>query len=235
MTELEILYQDEQIIAINKPNGLLVHRTSLARDADEFALQILRDQIGKQVTPAHRLDRKTSGVLIFTLSAESNAQMQNQFAENKVKKVYLAIVRGFTDDSGMIDYPLVKENGTSQSATTNYHTLSRSELEIPFGKQQTSRYSMVEITPQTGRMHQIRKHFAHILHPIIGDRPHGCNKQNKLFKDNWNMTTMLLHASEIRFFHPASNLEITIIASLNDEFNRTANFLKLNTGQGETI
>jgi tRNA pseudouridine65 synthase len=235
MTELEILYQDEQIIAINKPNGLLVHRTSLARDADEFALQILRDQIGKQVFPAHRLDRKTSGVLIFTLSTESNAQMQKQFATNKVKKVYMAIVRGFTDDSGHIDYPLVKENGTSQAAMTNYHTLSRTELEIPFGKQQTSRYSLVEIMPETGRMHQIRKHFAHILHPIIGDRPHGCNKQNKLFKENWNMTTMLLHASEIRFFHPASNHEITIIASLNDEFKRAATFLKLKSCRGETI
>jgi tRNA pseudouridine65 synthase len=231
MTKLEILYQDEQLIAINKPNGLLVHRTALACDADEFALQLLRDQIGKPVFPAHRLDRKTSGVLIFALSADANAQMQKQFAENKVKKVYLAIVRGFTDDSGMIDYPLVKENGTSQSATTNYHTLSRTELEIPFGKQQTSRYSIVEIRPETGRMHQIRKHFAHILHPIIGDRPHGCNKQNKLFKENWNMTTMLLHASEVRFLHPISNLEISIKASLNEEFLRTARLLSLNFDQ----
>ncbi len=231
MTELEILFLDEQIIAINKPNGLLVHRTALARDADEFALQLLRDQIGKPVFPAHRLDRKTSGVLIFALSAEANAQMQKQFSENKIKKVYLAIVRGFTDDSGMIDYPLVKENGTSQSAITNYHTLSRTELEIPFGKQQTSRYSMVEIMPETGRMHQIRKHFAHIFHPIIGDRPHGCNKQNKLFKENWNMTTMLLHASEIRFSHPISNLEISIKAPLNEEFLRTAKLLNLKFSQ----
>lgn len=231
MTELEILYQDEQLVAINKPNGLLVHRTTLASDANEFALQILRDQIGKPVFPAHRLDRKTSGVLIFALSIGANAHMQKQFAENKVKKVYLAIVRGFTADSGQIDYPLVKENGTSQTAKTNYHTLSRTELKIPFGKQQTSRYSMVEIVPETGRMHQIRKHFAHILHPIIGDRPHGCNKQNKLFKENWNMTTMLLHASEIRFLHPISNIEISIKAPLNEEFLRTARLLSLNVDQ----
>jgi tRNA pseudouridine65 synthase len=228
MTQLEILYYDENLIAVNKPNGLLVHRTSLANDADEFALQILRNQIGQQVFPCHRLDRKTSGVLIFALNPETNAAMQKQFSENKIEKKYLAIVRGFTKDSGMIDYLLKKENGIFQEATTFYRTMSKTELEIPFGKQATSRYSLVEITPKTGRMHQIRKHFAHILHPIIGDRPHGCNKQNKLFKEKWNMTTMLLHASEIRFLHPFTNQEISIKATVNEYFAQAAKLLCLN-------
>jgi len=231
MIKLEILFRDENLVAVDKPNGLLVHRSKIATDAEEFALQILRNQIGQQVFPCHRLDRKTSGVLIFALNAETNALMQKQFAENKVEKKYLAIVRGFTDASGIIDYPLKKENGTLQEALTIYSTIGKSEIEIPFGKQATSRYSLVEIAPKTGRMHQIRKHFAHILHPIIGDRPHGCNKQNKLFKENWNMTTMLLHASEIRFLHPVSNLEISIKAPINDEFLRTAKLLGLNLGE----
>ena len=230
MIKLEILFHDENLIAANKPNGLLVHRTSLATDAEEFALQILRNQICQQVFPCHRLDRKTSGVLIFALNPVSHAQIQKQFAENKVEKKYLAIVRGFTEKSGIINYPLKKENGILQDAITNFRTIDKSEIEIPFGKQATSRYSLVEITPKTGRMHQIRRHFAHILHPIIGDRPHGCNKQNKLFKEKWNMTTMLLHASEIRFSHPVLNQEILIKAPLNQEFMRTAKLLNLNLG-----
>lgn len=210
MTQLEIIYHDENLIAVNKPNGLLVHRSSIATDAEVFAVQILRNQIGQQVFPCHRLDRKTSGVLIFALNPVTNAMMQKQFSENKIEKKYLAIVRGFTKDWEIIDYPLRKENGIMQEASTIYQTMAKTELEIPFGKQKTSRYSLVEITPKTGRMHQIRKHFAHILHPIIGDRPHGCNKQNKLFKEKWNMTNMLLHASEISFLHPFTNQEITI-------------------------
>lgn len=228
MTQLEIIYHDENLIAVNKPNGLLVHRSSLATDADEFALQILRNQIGQQVFPCHRLDRKTSGVLIFALNPVTNAMMQKQFSENKIEKKYLAIVRGFTKDWEIIDYPLRKENGIMQEAITIYHTMAKTELEIPFGKQKTSRYSLVEITPKTGRMHQIRKHFAHILHPIIGDRPHGCNKQNKLFKEKWNMTNMLLHASEISFLHPFTNQEITIKAPLNESFTQAAKLLHLN-------
>lgn len=228
MTQLEIIYHDENLIAVNKPNGLLVHRSSIATDAEVFAVQILRNQIGQQVFPCHRLDRKTSGVLIFALNPVTNAMMQKQFSENKIEKKYLAIVRGFTKDWEIIDYPLRKENGIMQEAITIYHTMAKTELEIPFGKQKTSRYSLVEITPKTGRMHQIRKHFAHILHPIIGDRPHGCNKQNKLFKEKWNMTNMLLHASEISFLHPFTNQEITIKAPLNESFTQAAKLLHLN-------
>ena len=218
--ELEIIYQDEYIVAINKPHGLLVHRTSLARDASEFAIQLLKFQIGEQVFPVHRLDRKTSGVLLFALSKHTNAILQQQFVENRVKKKYIAIVRGFTDDEGVIDYPLRKENGLMQEAITNYRTISRAEIEIPEQRHPTSRYSLVEIFPMTGRMHQIRKHFAHIFHPIIGDRPHGCNKQNKLFKEKFDMITMMLHAAEVKFVHPATNSPVCIKADVNSEFAR---------------
>ncbi|WP_207533306.1 pseudouridine synthase [Desertivirga arenae] len=215
---LEVVFQDEYLVAINKPHGLLVHRSPIARDVEEFALQLLRDQIGKWVNPVHRIDRKTGGVLLFALSKEAESLMQKQFAENKVEKKYLAIVRGFTADQEEIDYPLKKENGTLQDAFTSYITLKRAEIDIPFGKHPSSRYSLVEASPRTGRMHQLRKHFSHVFHPIIGDRTHGCNKQNKFFKETWDMTTMLLHASSQAFDHPITSERVNIKAPLHPEF-----------------
>lgn len=217
---LEIVYQDEYLIAINKPHGLLVHRSSIASDAKEFALQLLRDQVNRYVSPVHRLDRKTGGLLLFTFEKEVEIAMHKQFQEGLVKKKYKAIVRGYAPDSMDIDYPLVKENGMIQDAFTSFITLNRAELDIPLGKHPTSRYSLVEASPTTGRMHQLRKHFAHIFYPIIGDRKHGCNKQNKLFKEQWEMTTMLLHASELEFTHPVTGAQIHLEAQLQDEFNR---------------
>lgn len=223
--ELEILYRDSTLVAINKPHGLLVHPSPLARDAEMFAMQMLRDQLGQHVYPAHRIDRKTGGVLLFALSAEVNKEMQMLFSARKVDKNYYAIVRGFCEDKAEIDYPLRKENGTIQEAFTAYTTLARAELSVPFGKHATSRYSLVKVTPETGRMHQIRKHFAHIRHPIIGDRPHGCNKQNKLFKDKWEMSTMLLHASSLAFTHPVDTSLVKITAPVQAEFQRVMNLM----------
>jgi tRNA pseudouridine65 synthase len=227
MPLLDIVFQDDYLVAINKPHGLLVHRSSIATDAKEFALQLLRDQLNRPVYPAHRLDRKTGGILLFALSKEVEILMQQQFQENEVSKKYLAIVRGHTADTEEIDYPLRKENGTLQDAFTRYKTLARAEHNVPLGKHPTSRYSLVEANPQTGRMHQLRKHFAHIFHPIIGDRTHGCNKQNKLFKEHWEMDTMLLHASELSFVHPVSKLPIHINAGLQAEFLRMVEELEL--------
>jgi tRNA pseudouridine65 synthase len=224
---LEIIFQDEHLVAINKPHGLLVHQSPIARDAEEFALQLLRDQIGQNVWPAHRLDRKTGGLLLFALNKEVNALLQGLFRENKIKKRYLAIVRGFTPDEMEIDYPLRKENGTMQDAFTKFKTLNKAEIPVAFGNHLSSRYSLIEAAPETGRMHQLRKHFAHIHHPIIGDRPHGCNKQNKLFKETWEMDTMLLHASELEFEHPVTYQQLHFKASFQSEFLRMKEMLSL--------
>ena len=223
---LEILFQDNAIIAINKPHGLLVHRSPIAADASEFAIQLLRDQIGQKVFPVHRLDRKTSGVLLFALNDEVNSILQEAFRNKKVEKKYLALVRGFTPESGTINYALTREDGKVQEAVTHYSRLETFEIPVALGKHATSRYSLLEAEPETGRMHQIRKHLAHIFHPIIGDRPHGCNKQNKLFLEKWEMNTMLLHAKEISFLHPVSNEPITIQSELNVEFKRTLEMFK---------
>lgn len=217
---LEILFQDEHFVAINKPHGLLVHRSKIATNTDEFAVQILRDQLGQHVHPAHRLDRKTSGVLLFTLSKPALSAIREVFEKEDVAKTYWAILRGFTDQEGFIDYALTNDKGKSQEAQTAYTTLGHSEINVPFGKHSTSRYSWVEAKPKTGRMHQLRKHFAHIFHPIIGDRPHGCNKQNKLFLEKWQMGTMLLHAVELGFKHPITKEQVTIKAKPQSEFLR---------------
>lgn len=224
---LEILFEDEDFVAINKPHGLLVHKSSIAADTSEFALQILRDQIGKKVYPAHRLDRKTAGVLLFSLNKEMDSTIQTAFSQNLIKKEYLAVLRGHTDPEGTIDYPLKKENGTIQEALTHYQTLATTEIDLPFGKFPTSRYSLVLAKPETGRMHQLRRHFAHIFHPIIGDRPHGCNKQNKLWKDTFQHDTMLLHAKSLAFSHPKTQENIFIQAQIQPEFERALGILNI--------
>ena len=224
---LEILFQDAHLVAINKPHGLLVHRTKIANDADEFALQILRDQLGQTVFPAHRLDRKTGGVLLFSLTKEMDQLIQTAFGNQEISKKYLAILRGYAPESGTIDYDLTKDNGTVQNAITHYRTLQQVEIPFPQGKFESARFSLIEAQPETGRFHQLRKHFAHLRHPIIGDRPHGCNKQNKWWKETFEMESMMLHASELEFIHPITKEKITIKANLQPEFARVCELLKI--------
>ncbi|SKC18504.1 pseudouridine synthase [Dyadobacter psychrophilus] len=224
---LQIIYHDNDLVAINKPNGLLVHRSPIAADADIFAVQLLRDQLGQKVFPVHRLDRKTSGVLLFALNEEMNSLMQQQFQDGKVEKTYHAIVRGYAPDELDIDYPLKKEDGTIQEAFTSLRTLARTEVDFAIGKHPTSRYSLVELKPTTGRMHQLRKHMAHIFHPIIGDRPHGCNKQNRYFKEQFGLNEMMLHASEITFSHPSNMRLETLRAPFQKNFIAAMNLLRI--------
>ncbi len=223
---LEILYQDDHLVAINKPHGLLVHRSKMAADAREFALQMLRDQLGCYVYPTHRIDRKTGGILLFALSKEVEVSMQKLFAEGKVHKEYLAILRGHTPDALTIDYALAREDGVLQDCVTHMRTLQRCELPFAMGKHNSSRYSLVLANPESGRMHQLRRHFAHIFHPIIGDRPHGCNKQNRFFKEQFAMDTMMLHAFRLSFFHPLTNENIAISATPQPEFQRMMNIME---------
>ncbi len=220
---LEVIFENDELVAINKPHGLLVHRTPMAKDATEFAVQLLRDQIGQRVHPVHRLDRKTSGVLLFAKSAEANQAVQSLFRERQVKKIYKAIVRGYVEKEGAIDYPL-REGDKTQPAQTNYRLLQQFEIDLPSGGFPTSRYSLVELRPHTGRYHQLRKHMAHIRHPIIGDRPHGCNKQNKLWKEHFQLTHMLLHAESLSFELP-NGQPITIKAASSPEFARAIQLL----------
>ena len=204
MDSFPILYRDEHYIAIHKPAGLLVHRSYISEDK-RFLLQLLRNQIGQWVYPIHRLDRPTSGVIIFGLSSDAARQLVAEFELRRVVKKYIAVVRGYADEEGVIDYPLLEEEGKErQEAVTHYRRLATVELPIAVGRYPQSRYSLIELEPQTGRMHQIRKHMKHIFHPIVGDTTHGDGKHNQMFRGHFNSHRLLLMAAALQFRHPFS-------------------------------
>lgn len=218
-----ILYEDDAIVAINKPAGILVHRTGISEDR-VFVLQLLRDQLGgARIFTTHRLDRGTSGVLVFAKSQEAARVLGEQFMGKTMEKKYWAMLRGWLLEPGVIDYALAdKETGKGPlDALTRYMPLERSEIEAPIGlRYPTARFSLVEARPETGRRHQIRKHFAHINHPVIGDVRHGDVKQNKYFRDVFLHKRMMLHAASIQFEHPDNQEIMTINAPLDATFLR---------------
>jgi tRNA pseudouridine65 synthase len=225
---LEILYQDENYVAINKPSGLLVHRSLLDKRETQFAVQMLRDQLGQHVFPVHRLDRPTSGVLLFALSSEAARDMNQIFLDGNIEKRYLALVRGFAPDSTFVDKPLKEEldkiadkfadqDKAPQAAQTQINCLYQASLPIPFGKYPSIRYSLVECFPKTGRKHQIRRHLNHLAHPIIGDVNHGDNKHNHFFTEYFDYRRLMLFASSLKFIHPYTHKTITISAKLGTQ------------------
>jgi len=228
--DVDIIYQDQYIVAINKPHGLLVHRSAIAADAEEFALQKLRDHLKQKVFLVHRIDRKTSGVLLFALSSDINKYLSKAFAERTMHKGYHAIVRGWLESDILVDYPLINDKGKVQDAITHFYPIQKAEIDVPLGLYKTSRYTFIKAIPKTGRMHQIRKHLNHLRHPIVGDRPHGCSKQNRMWKKNYNMTLMMLHASELVFDHPITGEKTIITATKSNEMQRVMNILKIKKG-----
>jgi tRNA pseudouridine65 synthase len=212
---LEILYQDANIVAINKPSGMLVHKTNIAAyDKGPFAMQTLRDQLEKHVFTIHRLDRPTSGVLLFATNSNTAKQL--------VQKTYLAICRGYTEDAGEINEPLMHDDRQiMQDAVTRYQKLAQVEMPFAISRYPTSRYSLVQVKPLTGRMHQIRKHFAKIRHYLVGDTKHGDLKHNKYFSEQLGISGLLLHAKELKFSHPHTGDEITIEAPIPEVFIKT--------------
>ena len=222
MGAFEILYEDEHLIAINKPPGILVHRSRLSEDK-VFVLQLLRDQIGQRLFPAHRLDRGTSGVLLFGKSAEAASALGEQFMDKSLEKKYIALVRGFVQEEATIDYPLADEESGKGlvPAITHYKKLQQVTVDMAIGlRYSTARFSLVEIYPETGRRHQIRKHFAHLRHPVISDPRHGDVKHNKYFREQFGITRLLLHAVELKIAHPVSNEILTLKAAPDEEFLR---------------
>ncbi|WP_323814552.1 tRNA pseudouridine(65) synthase TruC [Cellvibrio sp. NN19] len=232
MTEtLPIIYRDEHIVAINKPGGLLVHRSEIDRHETRFAVQLLRDQIGQLVYPAHRLDKPTSGVLVFALSPEIARQLGDIFARHALIKTYVALVRGFTPDEGTIDHPLIEEldkytdqkarmNKPAQEAITEYKKLAQIEFPFSIDKYPCTRYSLVQCNPKTGRKHQIRRHLKHISHPIIGDAKHGKGNHNRFFQEKFSCSGLMLASPQMEFVHPVTNEALTLIAPLAPSFTK---------------
>jgi tRNA pseudouridine65 synthase len=226
---LEILHQDEHLVVINKPSGLLVHKSPIDKGETAFALQMLRDQIGQYVYPVHRLDKPTSGILIFALTSEVARLLSEAFRANEIKKEYMAVVRGYIDYDGVIDYDLKvildkkadrdrSEDKEPQSARTHYERLKIVELPYPVSRYPVARYSLVKLTPKTRRKHQLRRHMKHILHPIVGDTKYGRTEHNNLFREKFDCHRLLLHASRIYFTHPISKKFLVIDARLDETF-----------------
>jgi tRNA pseudouridine65 synthase len=225
-----MLYRDESIAVFNKPTGLLLHRSFIDRFETRFALQLARNQLGQHVYPVHRLDKPTSGVLLFALTPQDAAKLTSSFSSGVVKKKYLAVTRGITPPAGLIDYPLVEEQDRCdpyaqqdkepQSAITGFNRLATVDLPFAVGRYPTSRYSLVEVIPHTGRRHQIRRHFKHIFHPLMGDVNYGEGRHNRFFRDQFHCPRLLLHAAELTFPHPVSDLPMTVTAPLDETFAR---------------
>jgi tRNA pseudouridine65 synthase len=231
---LPILYRDEYLVAINKPSGLLVHRSAIDRHETRFAMQILRDQIGQHVFPVHRLDKPTSGVLLFALSSACAQKTGEIFAQHLVHKTYLAIVRGHAPENGVINHPLREERDDcsdrkmradkpAQEAITAYQRLASIELDIAVDKYPQSRYSLVACHPRTGRKHQIRRHLKHINHPIIGDAKHGKGQHNRFFQQKFGAHRLLLAATELKLPHPYTGQPLNLCAPLDETFHRLLN------------
>lgn len=227
---LSILYQDDHLIAVNKPSGLLVHKSWVAKDAKEFALQTVRDMVGKHVFPIHRLDRPTSGVLLFAFSGSMAQQVQEQW-EN-AEKTYWAVVRGWLKQSILVDHALKgmadygQDTDTQQEAQTQFKPLDKIEIDAEIDRYPQSRFSWVEAKPLHGRTHQIRRHLKHLSHPIIGDARYGKGKYNRYMGEHYGADRLLLHAHQLSFSHPITKETITVTAPLEgamkdlfEEFN----------------
>jgi tRNA pseudouridine65 synthase len=223
---LAVLYADEHLVVIDKPSGLLVHRSPIDRHETRFAVQLLRDQLGRRVYPVHRLDKGTSGALAFALDKSTAAALAGQFAGKQVRKTYVAIVRGWPTGSGVIDHPLdavqdalapVPDTGP-RACRTVYRTLATVELPVRVDRYPTARYALVELEPETGRRHQLRRHLAHASHPIIGDSTYGKGRHNRLFVERYGVHRLLLACVRLAFDHPITGQRIDVAADPGAEF-----------------
>lgn len=240
---LEILHQDDHLVAIHKPAGLLVHRSMIDRHERRFAVQMLRDQLGRRVYPAHRLDKGTSGVLLFCLDQHAAAALGRAFDSGDVAKRYLAIVRGHPPEAGLIDHPLIRQvdayavdarirtdrppssTPTAQTAQTRFKRLATVELLYAVDRYPSSRYALVALMPITGRQHQLRRHMKHLSHPIIGDATYGKGRHNRFFATHYGSQRMLLACVAMRFRHPVTNAPMEIIAPPSPDFAEVATAL----------
>jgi len=219
---MQILYRDDALVAVNKPSGLLVHRSWVDREARDFALQQVRLLTGQRVYPVHRLDRPTSGVLLFAFSSAAARSVQAQIEDGTLEKVYLALVRGWTETAGRIDHPLKDDAKLRhgrialRTALTEYERLGTAEMPVAIETYPSARFSLVRLVPRTGRTRQLRRHMAHIAHPIIGDTSHGRGAYNRWFREHLDCGRLLLHALRLSLRHPADGAPLTITAPVDD-------------------
>ncbi len=225
MTErapLHLLHLDDHLLVVDKPAGLLAHASKMAADVDVDLLDQLRQQVQGEVFLVHRLDRATSGLVLAARTREAAGDLGRQFMARTVEKTYLAVCRGWPAEAGEIDHPLgdVRPNSPKKPALTRYRRVATVEVPIALGKYAQQRYALMAVDPETGRYRQIRKHFHHISHPLIGDTSHGRTEHNRLFQSEWQVGRLLLHARRLAFTHPVTGERLAFVAPLDREFRR---------------
>jgi len=227
---IEIVYEDAELLAVNKPAGLLVHRSAIAADETDFLLERLAQQVGGTLYLAHRLDRATSGIVLLAKSRDIAGELGRQFMARSVAKRYLAVVRGWPEAEGVIDYALpdVRERSPRKAALTRWRTLATTTVPIALGRYPEQRYALVEALPETGRYRQIRKHFHHVSHHIVGDTSHGRGDHNRLWRMHFQMHRLLLHAWRLELAHPLSGAPLALQASLDATWQRVLDLMNWN-------
>ncbi|MEA3413784.1 MAG: pseudouridine synthase [Pseudomonadota bacterium] len=234
--DLPVLYRDDHLVAVHKPVGLLVHPSRIAAGEKRCAMKLLRDRLGRWVYPVHRLDRPTSGVLLFALTPDVARTLGEQFSGTRVVKTYLAVVRGWPAAEGIVDHPLKEIRDPAagsrpgrpeppRAAVTRYRTLTTTEVPYRVDRYSTSRYALVEVCPESGRRHQIRRHFKHLSHPVIGDTTYGKSGHNHLFQEMFGSERLLLVAVGLGFIHPDSGRPFHIVGPPESGFQRVVDAL----------
>lgn len=212
------LFEDEHLLIINKPAGVLVHRSEATSRREPALLQILRDELGQHLYPVHRLDRPTSGVLVFAKSSEGASRLGKQWAEQLCQKTYWAVVRGWAPDHLHIDHPLRdldEPEAPAQEAQTDLRRIATIELDVSIDRYPQARYSLCELRPLTGRRHQLRRHCKSIFHPMIGDTVYGQGAHNRFFREELNIGRLLLHHLQLEITHPWEERTLRIHAPLD--------------------
>lgn len=234
METLPILHRDERLVVVDKPSGLLVHRSPIDRHETRFALQILRDQLGQRVYTIHRLDKGTSGALAFGLDPDTAREYSHLFARREVRKTYVALVRGWPALEGVIERPLAaveddysgEPDPRPREAHTAFRRIATFELPMRVDRYPTSRYALVELSPHTGRRHQLRRHLAGASHPIVGDSTYGKGAHNRLFRDRYGVQRLLLACTRLELppfgDHPALRIEAPLATEFADLLRRLA-------------
>ena len=233
--QLEICYLDDVLVVVNKPAGMLVHRSGIDARETVFLMQTLRDQLGQHVFPVHRLDKPTSGLVIFALSSEIARELSLMFERGVVDKSYLAFVRGHTSETLSIDHPLRDEvdskgrktkEGVVREAATELTTLASWTIPEPVDRYPEARYSKVQLKPVTGRYRQLRRHMKHISHPILGDVRYGKGTHNRFIEERVGVKRLWLHAYALSFTHPGTQEILTIHSEVPNDFGLMETWLE---------
>ena len=218
---LEIIYQDNYCLLVTKPNNVLVHHAHHSRNKiDEVSLiQLIENQFGKRYYPIHRLDRKTSGIILLASKREYVASFQALFTNNKIQKIYYGVVRGFSQEHLIIDSPVKGRDAlVYKDAETQLKLLDKIILEIPVKPYKSSRYSLVELKPKTGRMHQLRIHMNKVSTPLINDAKYGDKNHDLMYAEQFGWRNLFLHAGSLEFIHPFTNQKLTLKSSFSEDW-----------------